>query len=68
MKHTYRELKTDSELLTAAMFGMLVYVVDAYDPEEMHELGGVIDAYTLRRVRIDGEWYARGDFSFRVDR
>jgi len=68
MENTYKELKTDMELLTAALLQVLVAVVDEnpFDPDELVEPGGVVEAYTPLKVQVNGEWYARKYCSFRI--
>ncbi|NGZ75903.1 hypothetical protein [Saccharibacillus alkalitolerans] len=67
MNDTYRELRSDADLLAAALLQVLVYVVDAHDTDEVVDFGGVVEAYTLLQVKINGEWHGRHDHSFRVD-
>lgn len=66
--NTYKELKTDTELLTAAMLRVLVAVVDEdpFDPDELVEPGGIVEAYTPLKVKVNGEWYSRKYCSFRI--
>lgn len=66
--NTYKELKTDMELLTAALLQVLVCVVneDPFDADELVEQGGVVEAYTPNRVQVNGEWYSRKYCSFRI--
>lgn len=66
MENTYRELKTDSELLAAAIMQIFVYVIYLYDLECISELSGIIEAFTTTRVKINNCWYTKGDFSFHV--
>lgn len=66
--HTYKEIKTDMELLTAAILRVLVTVVDhdPFGPDQIVELGGIVEAYTHQRVMVNGLWYARRYCSFRI--
>ncbi len=66
--NTYKELKTDMELLTAALLQVLVCVVDEdpFDLDEVVEPGGLIEVYTPNRVQVNGEWYSRKYCSFRI--
>ena len=66
--NTYRELRTDMELFTAALLHVLVVVVDQdpFGPDEVIEPGGVVEAYTPQRVMVDGSWYSRKHCSFRI--
>lgn len=59
-----KELRTDLELLTAALFQVFVYVVNIYDPNDRTDFGGTIEGYTRSRVKVNDEWYIREDFSF----
>jgi len=69
MENTYKELKTDMELLTAALLQAHVYVVATpqYDPDEPLDYGGLIEAYSPIFVQIDGMKYMRKYHSFRLE-
>lgn len=65
----YHVVKTDTELLAAALFRLHVYI--AYDDQEagykyVVAHGGIVEAYTPEYVRIAGVSYSREQFEFRI--
>lgn len=68
MNPTLKELKQDTELLTAALLQVPVYIVPIppFDSEGLIEFGGIIESYSKYSVKIGGTRYMRVYHSFRV--
>ncbi|MCV9947784.1 hypothetical protein [Paenibacillus sp. BT-177] len=65
----YKILHTDTEFLTAALVGSRVYVVSSLDNNtvEIIDYGGPVERYTPESVKINGSYFFRNQFEFRVD-
>ncbi|MGM1023401.1 MAG: hypothetical protein ACQEXV_23445 [Bacillota bacterium] len=69
MNHTYKVLKSDIELFAAALSQVRVYVV-SIDEElrvTFEDYGGVVEKITPESIKINGKYFMRGQFEFRVD-
>lgn len=68
MNPTLKELKQDTELLTAALLQVPVYIVPTppFDPDGVIEFVGIIESYSKYSVQIGGTRYMRAYHSFRV--
>ncbi|KAF6636524.1 hypothetical protein H6F38_04600 [Paenibacillus sp. EKM208P] len=69
MNHTYKVLKSDIELFTAALNQTRVYVVQSLgeDMVSVVDYGGTIEKFSPESVKIAGAYYIRNQFEFRVD-
>ncbi|MDN4078217.1 hypothetical protein QYF52_09740 [Paenibacillus polymyxa] len=69
MNHTYKVLKSDIELFTAALSQVRVYVVQSLgeDFKSVVDYGGTIEKFSPDSVKIAGAYYIRNQFEFRVD-
>ncbi|QNR64997.1 hypothetical protein IAQ67_13755 [Paenibacillus peoriae] len=69
MNHTYKVLKSDIELFAAALSQVRVYVVQPLDEDliDIVDYGGPIERYTPESIKINGSYYFRKQFEFRVD-
>ncbi|QOH62385.1 hypothetical protein [Paenibacillus polymyxa] len=62
-------LQTDIEFLAAALSRVKVYVVKPLNEDMMEiiDYGGMIERYTPDVVKINGSYFFRKQFEFRVD-
>ncbi|WP_025717357.1 hypothetical protein [Paenibacillus sp. 1-18] len=69
MNHTYKVLKSDIELFAAALSQVRVYVVQplSEDMIEVVDYGGAIEKITPESIKINGSYFFRKQFEFRVD-
>ncbi|MCC3380673.1 hypothetical protein ACFQ5D_10615 [Paenibacillus farraposensis] len=69
MNHTYKVLKSDVELLAAALSQVRVYVVQplSEDLMEIVDYGGPVEKFSPDSIKINGSYFFRKQFEFRVD-
>ncbi|ODA07621.1 MULTISPECIES: hypothetical protein [Paenibacillus] len=69
MNHTYKVLKSDIELLTAALSQVRVYVVQPLGENliDIVDYGGTVEKITPESIKIDGSYFLRSQFEFRTD-
>ncbi|WP_264453539.1 hypothetical protein [Paenibacillus polymyxa] len=69
MNHTYKVLKSDIELFAAALSQVRVYVVQPLSEDliDIVDYGGPIERYTPESIKINGNYFMRNQFEFRVD-
>jgi hypothetical protein len=69
MNHTYKVLKSDIELFAAALSQVRVYVVQPLGKDliDIVDYGGVVKNITPESVKINGSYFFRKQFEFRVD-
>ncbi|MHB0944555.1 hypothetical protein ACYCSU_23695 [Paenibacillus sp. ALE1] len=69
MNHTYKVLKSDIELFSAALSQVKVYVVQSLGEDfiSVVDYGGTIEKFSPDSVKIAGAYYIRNQFEFRVD-
>ncbi|ASR49931.1 hypothetical protein B4V02_11275 [Paenibacillus kribbensis] len=69
MNHTYIVLKSDIELFSAALSRVGVYAVQPLSDDliEVVDYGGPVEKYTSQSVKINGSYFLRNQFEFRVD-
>ncbi|WCM59291.1 hypothetical protein [Paenibacillus polymyxa] len=69
MNYTYKVLKSDIELFTAALSQVRVYVVQSLGEDfiSVVDYGGTIEKFSPDSVKIAGAYYIRNQFEFRVD-
>ncbi|MGZ0042040.1 hypothetical protein [Paenibacillus ottowii] len=69
MKHTYKVLKSDIELFAAALSQVRVYVVQPLGEDliDIVDYGGPVEKYTPESIKINGSYFFRKQFEFRVD-
>ncbi|MDY8046605.1 hypothetical protein UY416_09890 [Paenibacillus polymyxa] len=69
MNHTYKVLKSDIELFAAALSQVRVYVVQPLGDDliDIVDYGGPIERFTLESIKINGSYFLRKQFEFRVD-
>ncbi|URJ51593.1 hypothetical protein [Paenibacillus polymyxa] len=69
MNHTYKVLKSDIELFTAALSQVRVYVVQPLGEDliDIVDSGGPVENYTPESIKINGSYFFRKQFEFRVD-
>ncbi|MBE7897487.1 hypothetical protein G7L40_02060 [Paenibacillus polymyxa] len=70
MNHTYKVLKSDIELFTAALSQVKVYVVQPLGEDliTVVDYGGSIEKFSPDIIKISGVYYMRNQFEFRVDK
>ncbi|SPY16074.1 Uncharacterised protein [Paenibacillus polymyxa] len=69
MNHTYKVLKSDIELFAAALKQVRVYVVQPLGKDliDIVDYGGPVEKYTPESIKINGSYFFRNQFEFRVD-
>ncbi|MDG0057016.1 hypothetical protein MMB75_25655 [Paenibacillus sp. P2(2022)] len=69
MNHTYKVLKSDIELFAAALSQVRVYVVQPLGEDliDIVDYGGVLEKITPEAIKINGAYFFRKQFEFRVD-
>lgn len=69
MKHTYKVVKTNLELFTAAICEAHVYVVSVDEESRVNfeDFGGKVELITWDTVKIAGKVFSRKKFEFRVE-
>ncbi|APB77366.1 hypothetical protein PPYC2_21515 [Paenibacillus polymyxa] len=69
MNHTYKVLKSDIELFAAALNQVRVYVVQPLGEDliDIVDYGGVVEKITPESIKINGNYFFRKQFEFRVD-
>ncbi|MEC0233753.1 hypothetical protein P4H71_05200 [Paenibacillus kribbensis] len=69
MNDTYKVLKSDIELFAAALSQVRVYVVQPLGDDliDIIDYGGVVEKITPESVKINGSYFMRNQFEFRVD-
>ncbi|MGQ3477731.1 hypothetical protein [Paenibacillus sp. TY11] len=69
MNHTYKVLGSDIELFAAALSQVRVYVVQPLGKDliDIVDYGGVVQKITPESVKINGSYFMRNQFEFRVD-
>lgn len=69
MNYTYKVLKSDIELFAAALSQVRVYVVQplSEDIVEVVDYGGPIEKFSPESIKINGKYFMRNQFEFRVD-
>ncbi|MBP1312361.1 hypothetical protein JOD82_005506 [Paenibacillus sp. 1182] len=69
MNHTYKVLKSDIELFAAALSQVRVYVVQTLGEDliDIVDYGGAVEKITPESIRINGSYFFRKQFEFRVD-
>ncbi|MEK5318181.1 hypothetical protein NSS94_02705 [Paenibacillus sp. FSL L8-0644] len=69
MNHTYKVLKSDIELFTAALSQVRVYVVQPLGENliDIVDYGGTVEKITPESIKIDGSYFLRNQFEFRTD-
>ena len=69
MNHTYKVLKSDIELFAAALNQVRVYVVQPLsdDMVEVVDYGGTVEKFSPDSIKINGKYFMRDQFEFRVD-
>ncbi|MET3209369.1 UNVERIFIED_CONTAM: hypothetical protein ABIC26_002313 [Paenibacillus sp. PvR008] len=69
MNHTYKVLKSDIELFAAALNQVRVYVVQPLsdDMVEIVDYGGVVEKITPDSIKVNGSYFMRDQFEFRVE-
>ncbi|MEJ3719651.1 MULTISPECIES: hypothetical protein [Paenibacillus] len=69
MNHTYKVLKSDIELFAAALNQVRVYVVQPLGEDliDIVDYGGPVEKYTPESIKINGSYFFRNQFEFRVD-
>ncbi|PNQ79919.1 MULTISPECIES: hypothetical protein [Paenibacillus] len=69
MNHTYKVLKSDIELFAAALSQVRVYVVQPLGEGliDIVDYGGPVEKYTPESIKINGSYFFRKQFEFRVD-
>ncbi|MCP3746696.1 hypothetical protein [Paenibacillus sp. A3M_27_13] len=69
MNHTYKVLKSDIELFAAALSQARVYVVQSLDEDliDIVDYGGPVEKFTPESIKINGSYFFRKQFEFRVD-
>ncbi|QYK62416.1 hypothetical protein [Paenibacillus sp. S25] len=69
MNHTYRVLKSDTELFAAALSQAKVYIVQSLSEDmiEVVDYGGAVEKITPESIKINGSYFFRNQFEFRTD-
>ncbi|AJE53709.1 hypothetical protein [Paenibacillus polymyxa] len=69
MNHTYKMLKSDIELFTSCIKTVRVYVVQSLGEDliDIVDYGGPVEKYTSESIKINGSYFFRKQFEFRVD-
>ncbi|WP_025682584.1 hypothetical protein [Paenibacillus maysiensis] len=69
MNHTYKVLKSDIELFAAALSQVRVYIVQPLGEEliDIVDYGGEVEKITPEAIKINGSYFLRKQFEFRVD-
>ncbi|MDH2330512.1 hypothetical protein [Paenibacillus polymyxa] len=69
MKYTYKVLKSDIELFAAALSQERVYVVQPLGEDliDIVDYGGTVEKITPESIKINGSYFFRKQFEFRVD-
>ncbi|OMF31942.1 hypothetical protein [Paenibacillus peoriae] len=69
MNHTYKVLKSDIELFAAALSQVRVYVVQLLGEDliDIVDYGGPVEKYTPESIKVNGSYFFRNLFEFRVD-
>ncbi|MMZ48478.1 hypothetical protein D1872_101500 [compost metagenome] len=69
MNHTYKVLKSDIELFAAALSQVRVYVVQPLGKDliDIVDYGGIVEKITPESIKINGSYFFRNQFEFRVD-
>ncbi|ODA09262.1 hypothetical protein [Paenibacillus polymyxa] len=69
MNHTYKVLKSDIELFAAVLSQVRVYVVQPLSEDliDIVDYDGPIERYTPESIKINGNYFMRNQFEFRVD-
>ncbi|MFW9331746.1 hypothetical protein ACN6AX_00755 [Paenibacillus polymyxa] len=69
MNHTYKVLKSDIELFAAALSQVRVYVVQLLGEDliDIVDYGGIVEKITPESIKINGSYFFRNQFEFRVD-
>ncbi|WP_311083537.1 hypothetical protein [Paenibacillus polymyxa] len=69
MNHTYKVLKSDIELFAAALSQIRVYVVQPLGEDliDIVDYGGPVEKFTPESIKINGSYFFRKQFEFRVD-
>ncbi|MGO4953118.1 hypothetical protein [Paenibacillus sp. DRB1-1] len=65
----HKILHTDTDFLIAALSGSRVYIVSPIDENmvEIIDYGGPVEKYTPESIKINGSYFFRNHFEFRVD-
>ncbi|MNW45475.1 hypothetical protein D3C74_227410 [compost metagenome] len=69
MNHTYKVLKSDIELFAAALSQVRVYVVQPLGEGliDIVDYGGAVEKITPESIKINGSYFMKNQFEFRVD-
>ncbi|MGQ3477727.1 hypothetical protein [Paenibacillus sp. TY11] len=69
MNYTYKVLKSDIELFAAALIQVRVYGVQLLGDDliDIVDYGGVVEKITPESIKINGSYFLRKQFEFRVD-
>ncbi|MGW8439837.1 hypothetical protein ACWGXJ_02355 [Paenibacillus sp. S33] len=69
MNHAYKVLKSDRELFAAALSQVRVYVVQPLGEGliDIVDYGKAVENITPESVKINGSYFFRNQFEFRVD-
>ncbi|MDN4079608.1 hypothetical protein QYF52_16820 [Paenibacillus polymyxa] len=69
MNLTFKVLKSDIELFAAALSQVRVYVVQSLDEDliDIVDYGGSVEKITPESIKINGTYFIRNQFEFRVD-
>ncbi|MFC7559903.1 hypothetical protein ACFQ5D_09300 [Paenibacillus farraposensis] len=69
MNHTYKVLKSDVELFAAALSQVRVYVIQPLNEDivSVVDYGGTIEKFSPESIKINGSYFFRNQFEFRVD-
>ncbi|WP_418027045.1 hypothetical protein [Paenibacillus sp. JJ1722] len=69
MNHTYKVLKSDLELFAAALSQARVYVIQPLGEDliDIVDYGGMVEKITPESIKINGSYFFRNQFEFRVD-
>ncbi|MCP3809965.1 hypothetical protein NLX78_22320 [Paenibacillus sp. Lou8.1] len=69
MKHTYKVLKSDLELFAAALSQARIYMVQPLNEGliDIVDYSGAVENITPESVKINGTFFMRNQFEFRVD-
>ncbi|MEB4783998.1 MULTISPECIES: hypothetical protein [Paenibacillus] len=69
MNHTYKVLKSDVELFAVALSQVKVYIVHPLGEDliDIVDYGRPVEKYTPESIKINGSYFFRKQFEFRVD-
>ncbi|MBO3286911.1 hypothetical protein MKY98_14195 [Paenibacillus sp. FSL M8-0228] len=69
MNHTYKVLKSDIELFAASLNQVRAYVVQPLGEGLINivDYGGAAEKITPESIKINGSYFLRKQFEFRVD-